>query len=308
MANKNIHNNTENRLIFAFPETTSYTINAIITNPECTYKVTKDVNAHDAIYSVIGEDSSIVPENLINNIKQHGHYVHHIAIPVNTNAEEIENIINNNKLTLQDSSALFLSKERIYTVLPVLEKSKEALFGTGDTSLVVITNQNKQITQKILTPLLRTITFPQTYLVSNQEFTDLMIGLSIGQPFNTQKLEQQKRKFDKSQMKFSLNYIVDYLIYQGFPLKLISILLSLTLAIACIVFRKQIIGWSAFGVFYPLLFAFNMHLLGFKTAIGFLVIGACTVLLTNIIIKKINLLYSAKIGLNITLYVLLTLI
>jgi hypothetical protein len=156
--------------------------------------------------------------------------------------------------------------------------------------------------------LLRTITFPETYLVSNQEFTDLMIWLSIGQPFNTQKLAQQKWKFDNSQMKFSLNYIVDYLIYQGFPLELIIILLSLTLAIAWIVFRKQIIGRNAFGVFYPLLFALNMHLLGFKTAIWFIVIGACAVLLTNLIIKKINLLYSAKIGLNITLYVLLTLI
>lgn len=153
----------------------SFTINALIESPSCSYKVSKDITAFNSLYVLLGDEKKILPQNLTNNIEQYGHHVEHIAIPPTNERQKNVELLMADAPQIYNSDVIFISKERLYSVLPVLEEYKAELIGTGEASLVVITNQNKQITEKILTPVLRTISFPQTYLVNEQEFTDLMI-------------------------------------------------------------------------------------------------------------------------------------
>ena len=71
---------------------------------------------------------------------------------------------------------------------------------------------------------------------------------------------------------------------------------------------KQVIGFSVFGIYYPILFAITIVALGFSGALIFILIGFFSITLVNLFTKRVHLLLHAKRALLISLYILLFLL
>ena len=71
---------------------------------------------------------------------------------------------------------------------------------------------------------------------------------------------------------------------------------------------KQVIGFSVFGIYYPILFAITIVALGFSGAFIFILIGFFSITLVNLFTKRVHLLLHAKRALLISLYILLFLL
>lgn len=93
-----------------------------------------------------------------------------------------------------------------------------------------------------------------------------------------------------------VSFFVDKLLAGGFPLEMLGILLSLTVVALIISFLRQIVGLSAYGVYWPLLFALTAHLLGLKITLILLLFAVITRLIMNGLNKTIYLLHNSKVS------------
>jgi hypothetical protein len=84
------------------------------------------------------------------------------------------------------------------------------------------------------------------------------------------------------------------LAYSGFSYELIGFLLATCVAIIILNFLKQVVGFNVFGIYYPLLFAITIAVLGFSGALVFLVTGFFSIYLINMFSKRFHLLLHAK--------------
>jgi hypothetical protein len=102
--------------------------------------------------------------------------------------------------------------------------------------------------------------------------------------------------------------VIDALVFAGVPLTLLASIITL-IAITCLlVFGRQIIGIEVFSVYYPLLGAVSMLLLGEMVRAVWLGISWLAYRVMRIILKYITILSHAKIGLYIALYGILSLV
>jgi hypothetical protein len=114
----------------------------------------------------------------------------------------------------------------------------------------------------------------------------------------------EELSYEKTKTVYSLSGLLGYLAYAGFSYQLLAFLLSITFVVLILNFLKQIVGLNVFGIYYPVLFAITISLLGIS-AFVFIAIGFFSILLVNAFSKKIHLLLHAKRSLLISLYILL---
>jgi hypothetical protein len=110
--------------------------------------------------------------------------------------------------------------------------------------------------------------------------------------------------FQKTSGWMVISHIVDILIANGFPINLIGLFITLSLATLVITIFRQVIWFSVFGTFSPLLFWLAISVLWARASIVFFLIAFIATILTRLITKRIYLLHSAKISLLTTLYFL----
>jgi len=99
---------------------------------------------------------------------------------------------------------------------------------------------------------------------------------------------------------------VDVMIFNGFSMNFISMILVLSFAVLVLVFLRQVVWVSVFGFYYPLLFALVFMILWKTMTIVFFFLAFAAHLLWNLIQRYINLLVNAKMWLYLMLYIFLT--
>jgi hypothetical protein len=100
-----------------------------------------------------------------------------------------------------------------------------------------------------------------------------------------------------------LGGVIDYLLFYWFPLDTLVILLSIIMAILFIVFCKQVIWLSSFGVYYPILFALSLHTIWLKTSFALLLLAILTKITIIFLIRKYTILATAKLGFQLFIYI-----
>lgn len=292
--NKAINRFYEDQLIYNFKQSGKYQIQATIRHPQCTYKITKDINTFSTLYTRVGNEPTSTAKSLVTNIEQKDIGFGIITI---SKQENLSQGIKDNQQIIKDSEAIIIDYNNYNDIF----KAMQSIIQEKETQkdIIIVSSTAKQITKKILAPVLKESHLTKIYLLSEAELANVMVELSIEQ---TPTYKQFLISYEWIWFITSLSSIIDNLIYQGFPIELMSMLLALTLAIALIVFRKQVLWFNAFGLYYPLLFALYLHLLGPKTAIALLLIAMLAQLIIGFINKKITLLVSAKLWATLILY------
>jgi hypothetical protein len=138
---------------------------------------------------------------------------------------------------------------------------------------------------------------------------NMFLQFSIGKTdYDDEMLAISRLQFWWSNWTYSLWYFIDYLLFQGFPLDMLLLILSCIFAVLLIVFSKQVLWVSSFGVYYPLLFAVSLRVVGLKTSLFLLVTAFLAKIITILFTRRFTLLATAKLWFQIIVYIFLTII
>jgi len=297
---------------YAFPQLGGYIIQSNISFNQCSYQIEKSIKVFDTSYVYMGPFLDDFNFGLLENIQQQGSLLHTFIVPDTVNIDEVKFLSNLQQQIayLHNSQDIFINIENyglIFSTLGSLQKQFGIDFNTKN--VFIIAPNNKQIVKKFLVKFTKESGLQSVYVIERHEFDQILVNLSIDkQGYDQVLLQESSMDFSKGKVHYSLSYLIDYLIFHGFPLDTIKLLLAIALAVVLIVFCKQVIGLSSFGVYYPLLFGFALHTVGPKTSFGLLLIAFLARFLIGFALKKTTILVSAKLGLYIIVYAFLTIL
>jgi len=302
----------ENNIKYTFTEDAIYLITASIDFNDCHYNLEKSISVFDESHVYIWNFMDIFNSDIDKTIEQNNILLQTNFVSTETQKDkekfdaQLEQQIN----YLQDTKDLFFYIDNYGLLFNALHKFQENWqLQLDDKKIFLISNVNKTVIKKFMAKFIKEANINSIYVINTQEFDNILFNLSIGKTaYSYDFLKENNLDIGTYKLSYTLSHLLDYLVYHGFPLEILTIFLAISLAVLVIVFFKQVIGFSSFGVFYPLLFGFALHTVGLKTSIGMLLTAFLAVFVVKFLAKKINILISAKTGLIIILYTLFSLL
>ena len=246
-----------------------------------------------------------------NNFKNNAILFNKVLVSNNIFSEnDIKNKILEKQNAVKNADIILVNNRETDTIFQVLSKlSKSENINLSNKEIFVINNTNKHFMKRILSKYIVLINNQSTYLVNDNHTLNLLSDLSFGRDVIDESLiEVFPLYFQKTSGWMLLSYLIDNLIANDFPINLIWLFLTLTVATLLITAFRQIIWFSVFGTFSPLLFGLSISVLGVQASIIFFLIAFIATVITRVITKKFYLLNSAKISLLITIYFMTILI
>ena len=228
----------------------------------------------------------------------------------NFSEEEIRTKIKDNISDIQSSKVLIINTSKFDVLLQILgELHTSDDLNLQDKTIYLVTNSNKFFLKRILAKYIKPIEITKIYTLSEDKLLNFLSTLSLGKITNDETyITPFSLSFHETPKYLAISYLVDRLIYHGFPIELITMFLVLSLGTLVVSVLRQIVGFSIFGIYSPLLFAVSMSILGVPFSLTLLGVGLVTKILMRLFTKKIYLLHNAKTSLLIILYFFLMLL
>ncbi|HRX63501.1 MAG TPA: 7TM domain-containing protein [Candidatus Absconditabacterales bacterium] len=295
------------KFFFNFEDEGEYILKASLTVDNCRYNLEKKLDVFYKSVFYIGYDLEEFEIGYENNFKNNAILFNKALISNNVFSEdEIINKLLEQQNTLKNSDIIVINNKETDTVFQILGKlSKSENIDFSDKEIFVINNTNKHFMKRILSKYIMLINNDSIYMVNNDHLLNVISDLSFGKDIiNESLIEIFPLSFQKTSRALILSYITDTLIANGLPINLMGLFLTLSVAALIITIFRQVIGFSVFGTFSPLLFGLSISVLGTQATIIFFLIAFIATVLTRLITKKLYLLHSAKMSLLITLYFL----
>ncbi|MFA6256003.1 MAG: 7TM domain-containing protein [Candidatus Absconditabacterales bacterium] len=272
---------------------------------------TKGINYKDTII-YLGEEGEEFDLGFQQNFDKQKTLLQEIFISDNANfsEEEILNKITENVASIQSSKILIINTSKFDVLLQLLGKlhTSNNLNLKGKT-IYLVTNSNKFFLKRILAKYIKPIEITKIYTLSQDKLLNFLSTLSLNKITNQEQyITPFSLSFQETPKYLVVSYIVDRLIYHGFPIELITMFLVLSLGTLVINILRQIVGFSIFGIYSPLLFAVSLSILGVPFSLTLLVIGLITKIVMRLFTKRMYLLHNAKTSLLIILYFFLMLL
>lgn len=216
---------------------------------------------------------------------------------------QIEDLLKNEYM-LKVSDGIMIDQD---FVIPFLIKLWEKNIKQIDSKkFVFFISTSKWFFSKLIIPYIKWINKENIYLYSAEQFNEVFLNFSEWKEFDKKHLIASYNIGNK--LYFPLSYFVNKLIENWLDIKIFwTVLLALfwTLIVA---FFRQIIWFSVFGWYTPLLFAILLITLWYKVTLFLFAISIASIIIGYFFTKKIYILYSAKIALNYLIYVILSII
>ncbi len=218
--------------------------------------------------------------------------------------EEIQNKITENISDLQSSAMLIINTSKFEVLLQILGKMQVSDdLNLQEKTIYLVTDSNKFFLKRMLAKYIKPLEISRIYTLSQDKLLNFLSTLSLGKITNEEQyITPFSLSFQETPKYLPISYLVDRLIYNGFPVELITIFLILSLWALLISILRQMVGFSVFGIYSPLLFAVSMSMLGIPFSLLLLGIWLLTKLLMRLFTKRIYLLHNAKSALLIILY------
>ena len=218
--------------------------------------------------------------------------------------EEILNKITENITDIQGTKTLIINTSKFDVLLQLLAKVHASdNLNLKSKTIYLITNSNKFFLKRMLANHIKPLEITKIYTLPQDKSLNFLSTMSLGKISNQEEyITPFSMSFQETPKYLPISYLVDRLIYHGFPIELITMFLVLSLWALVISILRQVVGFSVFGIYSPLLFAVSMSILGVPLSLTFLVVWLITKLLIKLITKKMYLLHNAKSALLIILY------
>ncbi len=310
---RTIQRSNSDFFLFTPNELGTYTLNIDIVDQEnCSSKITKEINVHDKIILYLWKENPDLHSDFDENFQKHNTLFKKSILKekVLFGEEDFTNQITENIPYIKNSSTIIINSnnfDSLFQILWNINKSENLNLDKKD--IYITTDLNKYFLKRTLAKYMNIIWIHKIQTINEKDLFWLVSKLSFNKELEEdQSINSFSLLFQETPKYLIISYLVDNLIYQWFPIDLIWILLILCIATLVISVFRQVIWFSVFGIYSPLLFGVAMAMLGIKLSLFFLAIGVLAKLITDILSKKIYLLFNAKLSILVVFYFLFTIV
>jgi len=286
---KVVYTYTWNKFNYRFQKAGNVLINVKFDYENCNILLTKKVDIYKKIVLSIKEEKvSFVPYEQLNK-----KWIFYKNIKLKD--------LKDNKYLLKLSDYIIVWQSDIIDFFANKEK-----INLNTKKIILLINSFKSFYSKFIIPYVKSVSQNNIYVYDENSFLNILELIYQWKWLDDKNLFVVSSIWDK--IYFPLSYFVNKLIENGLDInKLWLILLALFWIIVISIFR-QVIWFSVFWVYTPLLFVVLIILLGYKIALILFLLSLLANLITHFITKKIYILYSSKIALNYIVYVIVSII
>jgi len=306
-----LHKTTEGPVVFTFPEVGVYDISANVTTEDCTFQSTLVARSYDDVFFYLWEFVEDFNEGLEQNLQQHevlfSKFILDVGEDLDSNEQRKQNL--ENKYTdIDHSQIVFFNLTNFSNIFSIIEQWQETEWiSFAEKKVVVVSSIDPALLKKFLAPFFKGQNF-ELYLINMDELRNVFFYLSIGEISKVYDSFQNPVTFVGWSQSFTLGSLVDVMIYSWFSMDVLAMLMVVALSILLLVFLRQVIGFSVYGLYYPLLMAGIFVWLWETLTILFFIIALIAHLVSLLIQEKINMLVHAKMWLYLVIYILLTML
>ena len=275
----------------------------------CSYTLQRQISTYESIIFYAWMFISDFNTNLEDNIKQNDIYLSKIILE-NTTPEknQLEELFFTQRTFIEQSTHLYFaidSYNHLFTAFDMLEN--EWLF-LDDKKIIFITKNDKLLIKKFLASYIQRSQRDNIYIISDDQFSRGLLALSIGKKQLLDTIIGTSLSFRVGWLQYSLGRFLDSLIYHGFPIEFVWLLLSLGLCVVILVFIKQVIWLPAYGMYYPLLYWLLFYAIGERLSLWLFAAALIAHIISQAFTKRFALLVYGKMWLYFILYIMSTII
>lgn len=191
-------------------------------------------------------------------------------------------------------------------VINFFSKNKYKDINFKNKNIILLIWSFKWFFSKLIIPYVKNIYNDNIYIYDSDSYLNIINNIYQWNKLDKKKLLSTSNIWNS--FLFPLSYFVNKLISVWLDIKILWIVLSILFWTIIIAFFRQIIWFSVFGVYTPLLFTISIIIFWYKIVLLFFIISIVALLSTHFITQKIYILYSSKISLNYILYTILSII
>ena len=287
----------------------TYILKSELTMDNCTYQIQTDINVYNSSIVYIWDNLDDFQLWYEENFKDH--WILFIKIISNNNVfseNELKEEIVKQKVFIDNANTIIVNNkdlEYVFQIISKLDESEELKL--WNKTIFIVNNTNKHFVKRTLSKYANILEDENKYMINSSDLIALISNLSFDKDVLWEKLiEVFPLSFEWKSKWLFLSYFIDNLIANWVPINLIWLLLTLTFAALIVTAFRQIIWFSVFWTFSPLLFGLSIAVLWVKTSIVFFIIAIIATLITRLITKRLYLLNSAKLSLLLGIYFLTT--
>ncbi len=278
----------------------------------CEYELSKEINIYDQVFVYVGRFESYFDSDIFfRQFQQDNILFQNIVFDSEWMVSE-ENIIqklSDNRRLLGMVDNIIINADNFASIFESVSRVDNLYdIGLNYKDIVLVTDVQKNFLQNFLAKYLNIVDLQKIYILPEDKVITLLEDIWETQGFVSNEkgyLDVLSVSIQDTPRLYFLSYMVDYLIYQWLPINLLGLMMSVVVGVIVISFFRQVIGFSVFGVFSPILFALAMVVFGMQLGLALLFVSFLATGVVKIITSKMYLLYSAKVALLITVYILL---
>ena len=168
-------------------------------------------------------------------------------------------------------------------------------------NIVVFASSFKGFLKKLIIPYIKDLKNSKVYLYDYSQLLNV-----VSKIYKNQQLDDWNIISSNQKTFLPLSYFVNKLLEKWLDLNILGIILVAVFWTLIIAFFRQVIGFSVFGVYTPLIFSVLIVVFGYKITLLLFVLSLLASIITHIITSKFYVLYSSKISLNYIVYAIIT--
>lgn len=289
----------------------TYVLKSEISLEDCIYQIQTSINVYNWSIVYIWDNLDDFQLWYESNFKDHGILFTKIISNNNVFLEnELKEELVKQKVFIDNASTIIINNKDLEYIFQILSKlGEDNELNLSNKTIFIVNNTNKHFVKRTLSKYSNILENENKYMINSSDLIALISNLSFDKDVLGENLvEVFPLSFEWKSRWLFLSYFIDNLIANWVPINLIGLLLTLTFAALVVTAFRQIIWFSVFWTFSPLLFGLSIAVLWVKTSIIFFVIAIIATLITRVITKRLYLLNSAKLSLLLGMYFLTTIL
>lgn len=284
-------------------------------NTNCIYTIEKNIQVYSKIVTYISDKDDL---NLsFNNDFKKNDILFNKIILETKNAASIQDLFisqtTQNLYVFQGSDLIIINTSNYLEIMQAFEKLASVYnINFPNKKIFIVTDSSFILSKKLLSNFINSLdvslyTFAPYNLLNFLNYISLW--KSSSDVINDRNYWINQISFtDNSGSIFFLTNFTNKLISRGFPISILGIIFSLSVAVTVINFIRQFVWLSIFSLYYPLFFALSVYLFSFQMTLTLFVWAILAQYSMKRIYKRVHFLLNAKLSLFFVMYLVISLI
>lgn len=290
--NKKVLSDKWKKFIYSFKSNWQVNIQVYFKYRNCDIKVIKNVNIYDKFIISLMKDEDVSFVSSLWTTKQHIYYK-------NFNLKDL--FVNKYILNVSD----YIIIDQTY-ITPFLLQLWDLKRNYNNKKFIFLVSSFKWFFSRIIIPYIKWLDKNNIYVYNKERFPEVFAKIYQWLQLNQKESLAMSNIWNK--LYFPLSYCVNKLIENDFNIEILWVVLLTLLWTIIVAFFRQIIWFSVFWVYTPLILSILIITLWYKIVILLFFISIISSLITYFITKKVYILYSAKVSLNYIVYIILSIV